>query len=183
MTFVCWKCHEDRSLRGQYQNISCIRVQGSAYMLVGAIEPEGNEQNPTPDPTFIQVFFNSKNEEEAIIRTAVNSGIAKTKDELQDKHKEWLTSLHRWIKDNNPIYQVYDQVHKFKPTVEQQDMKLVFTSNVPMNVDGDPRTFIDPNESSGPVCISSELGAIIDTSNSTDDVNYKHDIVIKKNRK
>ena len=50
-----------------------------------------------------------------------------------------------------------------------------------MNVDGDPRTFIDPIESSGPVCISNELGAIIDTSNSdNDNETYKHDIVIKK---
>ena len=48
-----------------------------------------------------------------------------------------------------------------------------------MNVDGDPRTFIDPNESTGPICISNELGAIIDTSKS-DNGEYKHDIVIKK---
>ena len=42
------------------------------------------------------------------------------------------------------------------------------------------RTFrSDPNEASGPVSISNELGAIIDCSHSTD-CQYKHDIVIKK---
>ena len=68
----------------------------------------------------------------------------------------------------------------FTPSEHQQeDVKLVFTSHVPMNVDGDPRTFIDPNESTGPVCISNELGAIIDTSRSDNGL-YKHAIVIKK---
>ena len=143
-------------------------------MLVGSIEPE----NPEESPKFIQVFFNSKNEKEAILKTAKNAGIR----DVKKKHMEWLTTLHRWIKHYNPIYKVYQQVKDFTPSEEQQqDVKLVFTSHVPMNVDGDPRTFIDPNESSGPVCISNELGAIIDTSNSdNDNETYKHDIVIKK---
>ena len=178
MAFACWKCHEDPSLMGRHHAISCIRIQGSAYMLVGAIEPS----NPETKPNFIQVFFNSKNEEEAILRTTINSGIVNKNSKIEDvkkKHVEWLTSLHRWIRDNNPIYKVYEQVKNFKPGEEEQDVKLVFTSNVPMNVDGDPRTFIDPNESTGPVCISTEVGAIIDTRNS-EDGQYKHDIVIKK---
>ena len=139
-------------------------------MLVGSVEPEDPERNPT----FIQVFFNSKNEEEAILRTATNAHI-----NPNEKHLEWLTTLHRWIRDNNPIYDVYQQVKDFTPNEEQEDVKLVFTSHVPMHVDGDPRTFSDPNESSGPVCISNELGAIIDTSKS-DNGSYRHDIVIKK---
>ena len=139
-------------------------------MLVGSIEPE----NPEEEPTFIQVFFNSRNEEEAILRTAKNAHIDPNR-----KHIEWLRNLHRWIRDNNPIYKVYQQVKDFTPHDEQDDVKLVFTSHVPMNVDGDPRTFIDPNESTGPICISNELGAIIDTSKS-DNGDYKHDIVIKK---
>ena len=94
LAFACWKCNEDKSLMGQYQAISCIRVQGCAYMLVGSVEPE----DPEEDPTFIQVFFNSKNEEEAILRTAKNAHIDPKK-----KHIEWLTTLHRWIRDNNLV--------------------------------------------------------------------------------
>ena len=74
---------------------------------------------------------------------------------------------------------MYQQVSDFIPSENSEDVKLVFTSRVPMNTDGDPRTFSDPNESSGPVCISNELGAIIDTSKS-DGEEYKHEIVIKK---
>ena len=44
MAFACWKCNEDKSLIGRYQSISCIRIKGCAYMLVGSIEPEDPER-------------------------------------------------------------------------------------------------------------------------------------------
>ena len=182
MAFACWKCNEDQHLK-RLGGISCIRVQGSAYMMIGSIEPEKTES----DQKFIQVFFNSQNEEEAILKTAVNSKIAKNIDDVKKTHLEWLTTLHGWIKQHNPIYGVYDTVKKFVPSDKQEikDMKLVFTSRVPMDVEGDPRTFIDPNEQTGPVRhINHELGAIIDTSRCDGDpTNYKHDIVIKKKGK
>ena len=184
MAFACWKCNEDKFLRQQLKKsggVSCIRVQGSAYMVIGSIETEAGKES---DPKFIQVFFNSQNEEEAILKTAVNSKIAKNINDVKKTHLEWLTTLHGWIKEHNPIYKVYNTVKNFVPSDKQEveDMKLVFTSRVPMNVDGDPRTFIDPNEQTGPVrCINNELGAIIDTSRCDGDpINYKHDIVIKK---
>ena len=106
LAFACWKCHEDRSLRGRYQAISCIRVQGCAYVMVGTIEPE----DPTKKLNFIQVFFNSNNEKEAIARTARNAHIDPTR-----KNLEWLRILHRWIRDNSPIYRVYQQTKDFTP--------------------------------------------------------------------
>jgi hypothetical protein len=170
LAFACWKCNEDKSLLGRYHAISCIRVQGCAYVLVGAVEPA----EPDGRSNYIQVFFNSNNEEEAILRTCQNSHVDPTR-----KNIEWVTSLHRWIRHNNPIYHAYQQVNDFIPGHEDEDVKLIFTTHVPVNVDGDPRTFSDPNEASGPVSISNELGVIIDTSHSGHG-EYKHDIVIKK---
>ena len=170
LAFACWKCNEDKSLMGRYHAISCIRVQGCAYVLMGSVEPSDSEAGLK----YIQVFFNSNNEDEAIALTARNAHIDPTR-----KNLEWIRSLHHWIRDNNPIYDVYQQVKDFTPRHENEDVKLVFTTRVPMNVDGDPRTFSDPNAESGPVSISNELGAIIDTSHS-DDRQYKHDIVIKR---
>ena len=46
LVFACWKCNENKSLLGRHHGISCIRVQGCAYMLIGSIEPEKNEKPP-----------------------------------------------------------------------------------------------------------------------------------------
>ena len=76
---------------------------------------------------------------------------------------------------------MYQQTKDFVPRDENDtdNVSLIFTTRLPLNVDGDPRTFSDPNVSSGPVSLSNELGAIIDTTHSKDG-EYKCDIVIKK---
>ena len=89
--------------------------------------------------------------------------------------KEEFTSLDQRQQPDLRCQQVKD----FTPRHENEDVNLIFTNRVPMNVDGDPRTFSDPNEASGPVSLSNELGAIIDTSHS-EDGKYRYDIVIKK---
>ena len=61
LAFACWKYHEDKSLRGRFQAISCIRVQGCTYVMVGSIEHEDAEDKLN----FIQAFFNLNNEREA----------------------------------------------------------------------------------------------------------------------
>ena len=111
LAFACWKCNEDKSLMGRYHAISCIRVQGCAYVLVGAVEPSDSDARLK----YIQVFFNSNNEEEAITRTAENANIDPTR-----KNIEWIRSLHHWIRDNNPIYDVYQQVKEVHTTTQKR---------------------------------------------------------------
>ena len=146
--------------------MSSVRVQGSAYVTVGSIQPD----SPDTKSTFIQVFFNSSNEEEAIRRTAHNANIS-----LNEKTREWLTTLHRWIARNSPIYRAYEQTNKYVP--EDNKMSLIFTKSVPSDAVGDPRTFSDPNGSSGPVTLNAELGEIIDITYEKDqtDGKYNHE--------
>ena len=59
-------------------------------------------------------------------------------------------------------------------------MSLIFTTRLPSETVGDPRTYSDPNGSSGPVCLNAELGAIIDTTHAEHGEKYNHDIVVKK---
>ena len=87
-------------------------------------------------------------------------------------------TLHRWIRDNNPIYHVYEQTNKY--VSEDKDMSLIFTTRLPSDTVGDPRTYSDPNGASGPVCLNAELGAIIDTTHAEHGEKYNHDIVVKK---
>ena len=98
LAFACWVCH-DTTMGGRYRAISSLRIQGNSYTTVGSIcpSPEDIERKKLQ---FIQVFFNCSNEEEAIQKTAKNAGIRN----LTNKTKEWLTTLHRWIRSNNPIY-------------------------------------------------------------------------------
>ena len=169
LSFACWICHEDESLRGRYSAISSIRVQGCAYMTIGTIKT----MDPSVKENFIQVFFNSVNEEEAIQKTARNANI-----DLNDKNREWLTTLHRWIRDNNPIYSAYQQTNDY--VGDANKVNLIFTKHVPVTVEGDPRTYSDPNENSGVIRLDNELGVIIDLTHAECGVKYDHDIIIKK---
>ena len=63
---------------------------------------------------------------------------------------------------------------------QNEELALIFTTHLPSNTLGDPRTYSDPNASSGPVRLDAELGAIIDTTHSEHGEKYKHDIVIQK---
>ena len=138
-------------------------------MNIGAIKPT----DPSARDKFIQVFFNSANEEEAIFKTASNANI-----NLTDKTTEWLTTLHRWIRNNNPIYMAYQQANDYLG--DDDNVNIIFTKHVPVTAEGDPRTYSDPNEDSGVIRLNNELGMIIDTTRAECGTKYDHDIVVKK---
>ena len=106
------------------------------------------------------------NEDEAIRISAKKAGIRNPTEAQQI----WLKTLHHWIKDHNPIYKVYEQTNNF--AASDGNLSLIFTKNVPLNTDGDPRTFTDPNEVSGPVRLNDDIGAIIDTTHEGSEKKY-----------
>jgi len=138
-------------------------------MTIGAIKTI----DPSVEEKFIQVFFNSANEEEAIRKTASNSNI-----DLNDRNREWLTTLHRWIRDNNPIYAAYQQTNDY--VGDDNNVNLIFTKHVPVTAEGDPRTYSDPNENSGVIRLDNELGMIIDSTHAECGVKYDHTILSSK---
>ena len=63
---------------------------------------------------------------------------------------------------------------------DDNNVNLIFTKHVPVTAEGDPRTYSDPNESSGVIRLDNELGMIIDSTHAECGEKYDHDIVVKK---